>query len=76
MYLSVSWFENFTNKTKTTFKNLYKKESSQVIVCDLSALSLVWVNVIIFLVLLSLSQRVVTIPAILWTLGGVRSDKP
>ena len=55
MYLSVSWFENFTNKT---------------------ALSLVWVTVIIFLVLLSLSQRVVTIPAILWTLGGVRSDKP
>jgi hypothetical protein len=63
-------------KLRPRSKTFIKKESSQVIVCDLSALSLVWVTVIIFLVLLSLSQRVVTIPAILWTLGGVRSDKP
>jgi hypothetical protein len=34
MYLSVSWFETFTNKTKTTFKKLIEEESSQVIVCD------------------------------------------
>jgi hypothetical protein len=34
MYPSVSWFETFTNKTKTTFKKLIEEESSQVIVCD------------------------------------------
>ena len=51
MYLSVSWFETFTNKTKntfeekketftnktkTTFKKLIEEESSEVIVCDVS----------------------------------------
>ncbi len=34
MYLSVSWFETFTDKTETTFKKLIEEESSQVIVGD------------------------------------------